>query len=79
VCAGVEPTNNAAERALRHAVQWRKTIYGTDRPSGGPFVEAVLTVVGSCRQQGRHLLDFVTACCEGLRHQTTPPALVHLS
>src|SRR5262249_32876008 len=27
---GVEPTNNAAERALRHAVLWRKTSYGTD-------------------------------------------------
>jgi transposase len=25
---GVEPTNNAAERALRHAVMWRKTSYG---------------------------------------------------
>src|SRR5262249_49443646 len=26
--AGVEPTNNAAERALRHAVLWRKSSYG---------------------------------------------------
>ena len=27
---GMEPTNNAAERALRHAVLWRKTSRGTD-------------------------------------------------
>src|SRR5688572_28531599 len=35
---GVEPTNNAPERALRHAVQWRKTSYGTDREGGSHFV-----------------------------------------
>ena len=34
---GVEPTNNAAERALRHAVCWRKTSYGTDSPAGSRF------------------------------------------
>lgn len=32
--AGVEPTSNAAERALRHAICWRKTSYGTDSPVG---------------------------------------------
>jgi transposase len=31
---GLDPTNNAAERALRHAVQWRKTSYGTDSRGG---------------------------------------------
>ena len=51
--AGVEPTNNAAERAVRHAVCWRKTSYGTDSERGSRFVERMLTVVASCRQQGR--------------------------
>ncbi len=73
---GVEPTNNAAERALRHAVQWRKTSYGTDSAGGSRFVEAILTVLASCRQQGRDVLEYVTACCEALRHNTAPPALV---
>jgi transposase len=31
---GVESTNNAAEQALRHAVQWRETSYGTDSQAG---------------------------------------------
>ena len=57
---GVEPTNNAAERALRHAVCWRKTSYGTDSPAGSRFVERVLTVVATCRQQGRDVLEFLT-------------------
>lgn len=31
---GVEPTNNAAERALRHAVIWRRISGGTDSEGG---------------------------------------------
>src|SRR5204862_2616426 len=60
---GVEPTNNAAERALRHAVCWRKTSYGTDSAHGSRFVERVLTVVATCRQQGRGTLEYLMACC----------------
>jgi transposase len=73
---GIEPTNNAAERALRHAVRWRKTSYGTASAAGSRFVESILTVVESCRQQGRNVLDFLTACCEAARKQLTPPSLV---
>ena len=53
---GVEPTNNAAERALRHAVCWRKTSFGTDSPVGSRFVERMLTAIESCRRQARDLL-----------------------
>lgn len=56
---GVEPTNNAAERALRHGVIWRRTSHGTDSTAGSRFVERVLTVVMSLRQQDRNVLDFV--------------------
>jgi transposase len=62
--AGVDPTNNAAERALRHAVIWRKTSGGTEGGSGSPFVERMLSVVATCRQQGRHALEYLTACHE---------------
>ena len=57
---GVEPTNNAAERAVRHAVCWRKTSYGTDGETGSRFVERILTVVASCRSQCRGVLEFLT-------------------
>ena len=60
---GVEPTNNAAERALRHAVCWRKMSYGTDSVGGSRFVERVLTVVATCRQQGRSVLEYLALCC----------------
>jgi transposase len=57
---GVESTNNAAERALRHAVCWRKISYGTNSPAGSRFVERMLTVVATYRQQGYGVLDFLT-------------------
>ncbi len=56
---GVEPTNNAAERALRPAVLWRKGCYGTGSEAGSRFVERILTVTTSCRQQQRHALPFI--------------------
>src|SRR5262245_2832264 len=59
---GIEPTNNAAERALRHAVLWRKSSGGTASEWGSRFVERVLSVVATCRQQGRDVLDYLKEC-----------------
>ena len=77
--AGVEPTNNAAERAIRHAVCWRKTSYGTDSEAGSRFVERVLTVVASCRQQGRNVQTFLLEAIQAARIGATPPSLVPTS
>jgi transposase len=73
---GLDPTNNGAERALRHAVQWRKTSYGTDSLGGSHFVEHILTVVVTCRQQERPVLAYLTACCQALYAGTHPPSLL---
>jgi transposase len=72
---GVEPTNNAAERALRHAVCWRKMSFGTDSPGGSRFVERVLTVVATCRQQGRDVLAFLTVAAQAGRTGSMPPSI----
>src|SRR3984957_6271780 len=74
--AGVEPTNNAAERALRHAVIWRRISGGTASESGSRFVERMLTVVATCRQQGRNVLDYLTSCFEAARRGQAIPSLV---
>jgi transposase len=58
----VEPTNNRAERALRRAVLWRRKSFGTQSAAGSRFVERILTVVTSLRQQGRDL-QYLTAVC----------------
>ena len=63
--AGVEPTNNAAERALRRAVLWRRKSFGTQSESGSQFVGRVLTAVQTLRQQGRDVLAYLTEVCRG--------------
>jgi transposase len=55
----VEITNNAGERALRHAVIWRKLSFGTQSASGSRFLETMLTVIETCRQQERNTFAFV--------------------
>ncbi|KAJ3059207.1 hypothetical protein HK102_010100 [Quaeritorhiza haematococci] len=72
----VEPTNNAAERALRHAVCWRKTSFGTDSAAGSRFVERILTAVESWRRQGRDLLDFLVAAVSAHRSGGKPSSLL---
>jgi transposase len=62
---GVEPTNNAAERALRRAVLWRRKSFGTQSASGSRFVGRVLTAVTTLRQQGRDVLEYLTKVCRG--------------
>jgi transposase len=57
---GLEPTNNAAERALRPAVVWRKSCFGTQSEAGSRFVERMLSVRATCAVQGRNLFTFLT-------------------
>jgi len=75
-CEGVEPTNNGAERALRHGVLWRKGSFGTDSPDGSRFVERLLTVRATLRQQQRNVLEYLTAACEAALHRRRPPSLL---
>jgi transposase len=72
---GVEPTNNEAERTERQAVLLRKTSGGTDSAAGSRFVERILTVVATCRRQGKNVLDYLHACIESWRHDLAPPSL----
>jgi transposase len=71
--AGVEPTNNVAARAIRPGVRWRKGSFGTQSPEGSRFVETMMTVVATLKQQHRHVLAYITAACEtALRGEAAP-------
>lgn len=72
----VEPTNNAAERALRPAVLWRKGCFGADSDDGNVFVARILTVRETCRQQQKHLLSFLTDAIIAYRTGLSPPPLL---
>lgn len=73
---GVEPTNNASERALRHAVIWRKLSFGTQSAAGSRFVETILTVVETCRQQHRNLFAFLSETIQAAQTHRQPPTLL---
>jgi transposase len=73
---GVEPTNNAVERALRHGVIWRKLSYGTASADGSRFVERILTVIATARQQGIELMRYLTDAMLAQRAGLTVPALL---
>jgi hypothetical protein len=72
----VEPTNNAAERALRRPVIWRRRSFGSQSETGSRFVERIQTVVTSLRQQKRDVLDFLTQACQTAISGTDPPSLL---
>jgi transposase len=71
---GVPATNNAAERALRHAVMWRKTSYGTQTEHGNRLVERLLTMRETCRLQRRRLHDYLTIAITADLHGQPIPA-----
>jgi len=72
----VEPTNNAAERAMRKGVIWRKRSLGADSRRGGEFVERMLSVRETLRQQGRSVLEYLTKACEASNSGEKAPSLL---
>jgi transposase len=73
---GVEPTHNASERAMRPGVRWRKGSFGTQSVQGARFVEALMTVVTTLKQQHRHPLAYLTAACEAALRDEAAPSLL---
>jgi len=75
----IEPTNNAAEQAIRPAVLWRKCSYGSQSAQGSLFVGRIMTVVTSLRRQQRHVLDYLSAACRAKRQGLPAPSLLPIS
>lgn len=73
---GVDPTNNAAERALRHAVIWRKLSFGTQSASGSRFVERMLSVIETCRQQKRDVFAWMVDAVQAHLADQPAPSLL---
>ena len=72
----VEPTNNAAERAIRPAVIWRRTSFGSQTQTGSAFVARMLTVVTSLKSQQRNVLEFLTQAVVAAREDKQAPSLL---
>jgi transposase len=74
--ASVEPTNNAAERAVRRGVIWRRRSFGSQSETGSRFVASILTAVTTLRQQRRDVLDYLTQACQAANLGVAAPSLL---
>jgi transposase len=73
---GVAPPNNAAERALRTAVQWRKIMFGTRSKEGERAVERLLTIMRTCQLQDLNTLAYLTAAIAAHRRRQVAASLL---
>jgi transposase len=73
---GVEPTNNTAERSIRPGVLWRKGSFGTQSAEGSRFVESMLTVGSTLKQQQRNVLAYLTEACDAALRGDAAPSLL---
>jgi transposase len=67
-------TNNAAERALRHAVIMRKVQGGTQSEHGDHWIERILSVTETCRLQGRSKLAYLIEAATAAHHGRAAPS-----
>ena len=73
---GVQPTNNLAEQKIRPGVLWRNSSFGTQSKAGSRFVERILTVATTLKQQKRNLLDYLTRACEAANYGRSSPSIL---
>ena len=72
----VEPTNNAAERALRPAVIHRKLSYGVQSQRGALCQSRLLTVTTTLKQQGRDVMAFLVEAWVAHKNEQPAPSLL---
>lgn len=75
----VEPTNNAAEQALRAVVLKRKISGPTRSKRGDDFIARGYTAMLSCQRQGRDLLDYLHHAMLAWIDRTAAPSLLPAS
>jgi hypothetical protein len=73
---GVEPTNNAAEQAVRPPVQWRKLCFGNQSEAGERFTERILTVTRTCQLQGRNAFHYLSELMDAAFKGIPRPSLL---
>src|SRR3990167_2368718 len=72
----IEPTNNLAERLIRTIAIWRKTSFGTQSKAGSQYMERIMTVVATCKLQGKNILDYLTCAVKSYIDQSDFPSLL---
>jgi hypothetical protein len=79
VKAGIDPTNNAAERAIRPAVVWKKQSYGVESERGARYVESMLSIWATCRCNDINAVSYLRELIQTHRSNTTCPSIFNFS
>jgi transposase len=74
--AGVEPTNNVAEQAIRFVAIHRRMTQGTRGEVGQRWFERICTVAVTCQQQSRSAFQFLCDSVTALFDGTPSPTLL---
>ncbi len=72
----IDPTNNAAERAVRHAVLMRRLQGGTQSDQGSRWIERIQSVRETCRLQHRSPLAYLIDASTAAHYRRPTPSLV---
>lgn len=72
----LDPTNNAAERAVRHAVLQRRLQGGTQSDHGSRWIERIQSIRETCRLQNRSILAYLIATATAAHQRLPIPSLV---
>lgn len=72
----LEPTNNAAEQAIRYVVIDRRVTQGTRSERGRTWCQRIWTTIATCRQHGRDLLSFLQQSLLAMLTDKPPPTLL---
>lgn len=73
----VPPTNNEAERALRHAVISRRSSHGTRTSEGRRADSALLSVIETCRLRNLNPWPYIAEVIALARKGMNPPPVPH--
>jgi transposase len=72
----IDPSNNAAERAVRHAVLMRRLQGGTQSDQGSRWIERIQSIRETCRLQHRSPLAYLIDAATAAHHRLPVPSLV---
>jgi transposase len=72
----LEPTNNAAEQAIRFVAIHRRLTQGTRGSAGQTWCQRIWTVIVTCAQQGRSVFQYLQSAVQAFFQGLPPPSLL---
>jgi transposase len=75
---GLPATNNLCEQSIRRVVLNRKVTQGTRSDWGNRWWERIWSVLSTCEQQGKSVMEFLKSCVGALLQGSSAPRLLKM-